>query len=84
MSSRDPRLAPGGIVTVEEHQIHGGLGGAVAETLAAHCPVPVEMVAMPDHFGESGPPDELLAKWGLTAPSIVEKARRVLARKAGR
>ncbi|MGI8451518.1 MAG: transketolase family protein [Streptosporangiaceae bacterium] len=74
----------GGIVTVEEHQIHGGLGGAVAEALAAHHPAPVEMVAMPDHFGESGPPGELLAKWGLTAPSIADAAHRVLTRKAGR
>ncbi|MGH3404272.1 MAG: transketolase family protein [Streptosporangiaceae bacterium] len=74
----------GAIVTVEEHQVHGGLGGAVAEVLAAHHPAPVEMVAMPDHFGESGPPGELLAKWGLTAPSIAGAARRVLARKGDR
>jgi transketolase len=71
----------GALVTVEEHQITGGLGGAIAETLARHAPCPVEMVAMPDHFGESGPPDALLAKWGLTAPAIASAAHRVLARK---
>lgn len=71
----------GALLTVEEHQIHGGLGGAVAETLALHAPTPLEMVAMPDHFGESGPPEELLTKWELTAPAIVEKAQRALDRK---
>lgn len=71
----------GAIVTVEEHQIIGGLGGAVAEALAQHLPTPVEMVAMPDHFGESGTADELLEKWGLTAPSIVAAAKRAIARK---
>jgi transketolase len=71
----------GAIVTVEEHQIHGGLGGAVAETLAQHAPAPVEIVAMPNQFGESGPPKELLTKFGLTAPAIVESAHRALARK---
>ncbi len=71
----------GALVTVEEHQVHGGLGGAVAEVLAQQAPTPLEMVAMPDHFGESGTPEELLATWGLTAPTIVERARRVLTRK---
>ncbi len=71
----------GALVTVEEHQIHGGLGSAVAEALALHHPAPMEMVAMPDSFGESGRAEELLEKWGLTAPAIVERARRVLRRR---
>jgi transketolase len=71
----------GALVTVEEHQVHGGLGSAVAEALALHHPAPIEMVAMPDSFGESGRAEELLEKWGLTAPAIVERARRVLMRR---
>jgi transketolase len=67
-------------VSVEEHQITGGLGGAIAEVLAEHHPAPLERVGMPDSFGESGKARELLEKWGLTAPAIVEKARKVLAR----
>ncbi|MGH7922862.1 MAG: transketolase family protein [Candidatus Dormibacteraceae bacterium] len=71
----------GCLVTVEEHQVTGGLGGAVAEVLGEHCPVPLERVGMPDSFGESGGASQLLQKWGLTAPAIVTKARRVVARK---
>jgi transketolase len=73
----------GALVTVEEHQVHGGLGGAVAEALALHRPTPLEMVGMPDSFGESGKAAELLDKWGLTAPAIVDRARRVMARRDG-
>ena len=72
----------GCIVTAEEHQINGGMGGAVAECLALHCPVPVEMVAVEDSFGESGQPDELMHKYGLTCDAIIEKIRKVLSRKA--
>ncbi|MBO0703581.1 MAG: transketolase family protein, partial [Candidatus Dormibacteraeota bacterium] len=68
-------------VSVEEHQITGGLGGAIAEVLAEHHPAPLERVGMPDSFGESGTARQLLEKWGLTAPAIVEKAHRVLARR---
>lgn len=71
----------GAVVTVEEHQITGGLGGVVAEVLAQHYPVPQEFVGMPDHFGESGQPQELLEKWGMTSKSIIQKSRLVLARK---
>lgn len=71
----------GAIVTIEEHQITGGLGGAVAELLAKHNPVPMEMIGVQDRFGESGAPRELLDHFGLTAPYIVEAALRVLARK---
>ena len=55
----------GAVVTVEEHQRNGGLGSAVAETLSGNFPVPVEFVAVNDSFGESGEPEELLAKYGL-------------------
>jgi transketolase len=73
----------GAIVTAEEHQVNGGLGGAVAEVVVRRCPCPVEMVAVEDRFGQSGKPDELMAAFGLKARNIVEKARKVLGRKAG-
>jgi len=50
----------GAVVTVEEHQIAGGMGSAVAECLAAHCPVPIEFIGVKDQFGQSGRPDELI------------------------
>jgi transketolase len=68
-------------VTAEEHQINAGLGGAVAEVTARHCPVPVEMVAVNDTYGETGTPDELLEKYGLTVEAIVAATRRAVARK---
>lgn len=71
----------GSVVTVEEHQVSGGLGGAVAEVLAKHYPVPQEFVGMPDHFGESGQPQELLEKWGMTSKTIIQKSKLALARK---
>ena len=72
----------GAIVTAEEHQINGGLGGAVAEVVVRRCPVPVEMVAVEDRFGQSGKPDELMAAFGLKSRDIVAKARKVAGRKA--
>lgn len=69
------------VVTVEEHQFIGGLGGAVAEVLGRHLPTPIEYVAMPDSFGESGDPSELLEKYGLTANHIIQSVRRVMKRK---
>lgn len=73
----------GCIVTAEDHNIHGGLGGAVAEALAASAPCPVEFVGVRDCFGESGEPDELSEKYGLTGPHIAAAAERAIARKAG-
>jgi len=73
--------ACGCVVTAEEHQIAGGMGSAVAETLAAACPVPVEFVGIHDTFGESGQPDELMEKYGLSAEVIVSAAKRALHRK---
>ncbi|MGI6605054.1 MAG: transketolase family protein [bacterium] len=74
----------GAVVTCEEHSIIGGLGGAVAETLAEQCPVPLERVGVRDQFGQSGKPSELLAEYGLTVQHIVAAAERVLARKGKR
>lgn len=71
----------GAIVTVEEHQITGGLGGAIAEYLSRNHPTPQEYVGMPDHFGESGQPEELLEKYGMKAQHIVEAAKKVIGRK---
>ena len=72
----------GAVVTVEEHQTTGGLGGAVAEVLSKNFPTPIEMIGMPDHFGESGQPDELLKKYGMKSENIVEAVKKVIARKS--
>ncbi|HEY2004017.1 MAG TPA: transketolase family protein [Candidatus Saccharimonadia bacterium] len=71
----------GAVITAEEHQIAGGLGGAVAEALADHYPVPMVRVGMADRFGESGAPDELLEHFGLTARHIAAHAKDLLKRK---
>ena len=71
----------GAAVTVEEHQVMGGMGSAVAEVLAANYPVPMELVGMPDKFGESGQPEELLEKYGMSVKAIKEAVKRVMARK---
>ncbi len=71
----------GAIVTAEEHQVNGGLGSAVAEVVVQHWPVPMAFVGMPDRFGESGEPRQLMEKFGLTALAITEAARRLLKRK---
>lgn len=62
----------GGIVTAEEHSIIGGLGGAVSEVTAENYPVPVKRVGVQDTFGESGSPELLLEKYGLTPENIVK------------
>jgi transketolase len=68
----------GTLVTVEEHQITGGLGSAVAEHLAECCPTKIVRVGVNDRFGESGEPDELIGFFGLDAPAIVATAERVV------
>lgn len=68
------------VVTVEEHQVTGGLGGAVCEALSEHFPVPVLRVGMPDAFGESGEPKELLEKYGLSSNHIKVAVRKLLNR----
>ena len=68
----------GVIVTAEEHSIIGGLGSAVAEVVSEKCPVPVLRVGVKDTFGESGKPNELLEKYGLTSNNIVNKVKEVI------
>ena len=68
----------GVIVTAEEHSVIGGLGSAVAEVVSEKCPVPVLRVGVKDTFGESGKPNELLEKYGLTSNDIVKKVKEVI------
>ena len=67
----------GKVVTVEEHSIIGGLGGAVCECLAEKAPVPVKRIGIHDVFGESGPALELLHKYGLDAEGIYKQIKAV-------
>jgi transketolase len=69
------------VVTAEDHSIIGGLGGAVAETLGEQYPTRIKRIGLQDVFGESGPDDALLEKYGLTAHHIAEAARQLLAAK---
>ena len=71
----------GAVVTAEEHQINCGLGSAVADVIVRNCPVPVEMLAIEDRFGESGEPAELLRHFNLTPNGIIDKVKKVLERK---
>lgn len=71
----------GCFVTAEDHSIHGGLGSAVAEVLVQNHPCALEMVGVRDTFGESGEPEELAEKYGLTGPYIAAAARRAMKRK---
>lgn len=69
------------VVSAEEHQVTGGVGSAVAEVLSRNFPVPQEFVGMPDHFGESGEPNELIAKWGMDSQAIAKAVKRVILKK---
>lgn len=71
----------GAVVTVEEHQVSGGLGGAVAELLAKHLPTPMEFIGMQNVFGESGDPKDLVEKYGMDARAIKDAVKKVLKRK---
>jgi transketolase len=71
----------GAIVTVEEHQIAGGMGSAVAECLARHYPTPIEFVGVKDKFGQSGTPEELIEYYGMGEKGIREAVEKVIARK---
>ncbi len=71
----------GAVVTVEEHQRAGGLGGAVAELLAAQLPAPIEFIGVDDRFGQSGTPTELVEHYGLGIGGIIEAVKRVVKRK---
>ncbi len=71
----------GAIVSVEDHQVMGGLGSLIAETLAKHHPTPQEFIGLQDTFAESGTPKELLAKYHMDAPAIKEAVKKVISRK---
>ncbi|MHC1702717.1 MAG: transketolase family protein [Tenuifilaceae bacterium] len=68
-------------VSAEEHMMNGGLGDSIAQLLSRKLPRPLEMVAVNDKFGESGKPEELMKKYGLDTPNIVEAAKKVITRK---
>jgi transketolase len=76
-AARDARA----VVTVEEHQILGGLGSTVAEVLVQNFPVPMEFIGVHDRFGQSGEPAELIEHYGMGVGSIKDAVRRVLGRK---
>ncbi len=71
----------GAVVSVEEHQVNGGLGSAVAEVLSKNYPVPQEYVGVQDRFGESGTPDELIEAFGMGVGSIKEAVKKAISRK---
>jgi len=71
----------GAVVSVEEHQINGGLGSAIAEILSRNYPVPQEYVGVRDRFGESGSSDELIKAFGMGVSSIKEAVKKVISRK---
>jgi len=66
------------VITVEEHSVIGGLGSAVAEVLAEEFPTRMRRIGMPDCFGESGEPEELMKKYGITADNIVLEIRKIM------
>lgn len=68
-------------VTCEEHNVIGGLGDSIAQVASKNLPIPIEYVGTNDTFGESGKPSELLTKYGLDTPNIVEAVEKVIARK---
>ena len=72
----------GTVVTVEEHQVHGGFGSAVAELLAEKLPTPMEFVGMHDKFGQSGTAAELIEHYGMGPKAIVEAVKKVITRRA--
>ncbi|HEY4441206.1 MAG TPA: transketolase C-terminal domain-containing protein, partial [Candidatus Elarobacter sp.] len=76
--------ACGAVVTVEEHQVHGGMGSRVAEILAAQNPVPIEFIGVHDRFGQSGTPTELTREYGMSPEAIADAVRRVHKRKSAR
>ena len=71
----------GAVVTVEEHQIAGGLGSAIAEVLAAECPMPIEFIGVHDQFGQSGEPKELIEHYGMGVSHIVDAVKKASLRK---
>jgi transketolase len=74
----------GAVVTVEEHQVQGGMGSRVAEILAAQHPAPIEFIGVHDRFGQSGTPQELTEEYGMGVASIRAAVQRALTRKRAR
>lgn len=70
----------GKIVTVEEHQIRGGMGSAVAECLSKNYPIPMEFIGVDDQFGQSGTPEELITHYGMDTKSIIKAVSKILKR----
>ena len=66
------------IITIEDHNVHGGLGGAVAEYLVQHHPVPMKILGINDKFGESGEPDELAEKYGIDVGEIIRQVKQLI------
>jgi transketolase len=69
------------VVTAEEHQLNGGLGDSIAQLLVRNHPLPMEMVGVDDSFGESGTPEQLMEKYGLSENNIVAAVLKVMQRK---
>lgn len=69
------------VVTVEEHQVMGGMGSAIAEVIVKNFPVPIEMIGMQDKWGQSGQPEELIEYYGMGVDSIIKAVKKVLKRK---
>ena len=78
---KDLAKEAGALVSVEEHQVVGGLGSAIAEVLAQNYPVPMEMIGVHDKFGQSGTPEELLEHYGMNVSHIESAVERVMRRK---
>lgn len=77
----DQAKKAGAVVTVEEHQIRGGMGSAVAECLVKHHPVPIEFVGVDDEFGQSGTPEELIEHYGMGVEAITKAVKKVVGRR---
>ncbi|HSD98475.1 MAG TPA: transketolase C-terminal domain-containing protein [Patescibacteria group bacterium] len=77
----DVAAQAGAVVTVEDHQVTGGLGGALSELFAKHTPVPMEFIGLQNTFGESGKPDELIEKYGMGKDAIIAAVKKVIKRK---
>ncbi|MCZ4408409.1 transketolase family protein [Cryomorphaceae bacterium 1068] len=71
----------GCVVSAEEHMVLGGLGESIASVLSRNYPAPMEIVAVNDSFGESGTPEELMTKYGIDTPNVVEAAKKAISRK---
>jgi transketolase len=71
----------GTIVSIEEHQVHGGMGSRIAEILAAQHPVPMEFIGVHDRFGQSGSPQELTEEYGMGVAAILAAVKRAVSRK---